>query len=61
MCTATRHSLHKHMARERTPPTKTWIPFHDDAKLERLLSHFLIASVRLRQVEGARLRMVARD
>lgn len=31
----------------------------DDAKLERLLSHFLIASVKLRQVESARLRVVA--
>lgn len=32
----------------------------EDAKLERLLSHFLIASVKLRQVEAMRLRLVAR-
>lgn len=30
----------------------------DDAKLERLLSHFLIASVKLRQVDSMRLRVV---
>jgi hypothetical protein len=33
----------------------------DDAKVERLLSHFLIASVRLRQVDAARLHVVSRQ